>query len=138
MDRETGTTLMELLVSLIIMGLVLSLSLPSLQRLVANQRLAAAANDTLALMLQARSSSLVQGDIVICIKNTDCDDNTPGPGLIAFHDSNKNLTRGRTLSRKPVTQNKFNGSGEVFGANPGLDTKPLAKGTTRTGAFTSA
>lgn len=91
MKKQTGITLMEILVSLLVMSALLSLSLPSLQRMVVGQRLVAAANDTLAVILQARSSSLVRGDIVICIKNSGCDDADPGPGLMAFHDKNKNL-----------------------------------------------
>lgn len=91
MTKQTGITLMETLVSLLVIGTLLSLSLPPLQRMIDNQRVIAAANDTLAVLLQARSSSLVRGDIVICIKNSGCRGNTPGPGLTAFHDSNKNL-----------------------------------------------
>lgn len=91
MKRQTGTTLLEALVALSIMGIALSIAAPSFQRLLISQQLTAAANDTLAVLLQARSSSLVRGDIVICVKNSRCDEKIPGPGLMAFHDSNKNL-----------------------------------------------
>jgi len=137
MKREAGTTLMELMVSLIIMGLVLSLSLPSLQRLVTSQRLTSAANDTLALLLQARSSSLVQGDIVICIKNSDCNDHSPGPGLMAFHDSNKNLKHdtGENIVAETGDTKQIQWQWKSFRGKPWFRYKATGKGYYQNGSF---
>lgn len=137
MTKQTGITLMEVMVSLLIMGVTFSISLPSLQRMMVSQRLTAAANDTLAVLLQARSSSLVRGDIVICIKNSGCDGDDPGPGLMAFHDSNKNLQHdsGEPIVAETRNTKQIQWQWKSFRGKPWFRYKATGRGYYQNGSF---
>ena len=137
MKTQTGTTLLETLIALSIVAIALSVSLPSMQKMLASQRLTAAANDTLGVLLQARSSSLVQGDIVICIKNSDCDGKAPGPGLIAFHDSNKNLKRdtGEVIVAETGETKHIQWQWKSFRGKPWFRYRATGKGYYQNGSF---
>ncbi|MCK0155216.1 GspH/FimT family pseudopilin [Alcanivorax sp. S6407] len=137
MKLQAGTTLLEALIALVIMGTLLSISLPPMQRMVTSQRLAAAANDTLAVLLQARSSSLVRGDIVICIKNSGCEGDAPGPGLQAFHDSNKNLKRdsGETIVAETGNAKQIQWQWKSFRGKPWFRYQASGKGYYQNGSF---
>lgn len=137
MKKQTGITLMEALVSLLIIGMTLSLGQPSLQRVIESQRLTAATNDTLAVLLQARSSSLVRGDIVICIKNSSCHGDNPGPGLMAFHDNNKNLRHDidELIVAETNDTKKIQWQWKSFRGKPWFRYKATGKGYYQNGSF---
>ncbi|MGB2246586.1 MAG: GspH/FimT family pseudopilin [Alcanivorax sediminis] len=137
MRTQIGTTLIETMIALLIIGVTLTITLPTMNRFIMDQRLAAAANDTLAVLLQARSSSLVRGDIVICIKNSGCEGNAPGPGLMAFHDSNKNLKRdeGEIIVAETGATKQMLWQWKSFRGKPWFRYKATGKGYYQNGSF---
>jgi type IV fimbrial biogenesis protein FimT len=94
--RSRGFTLMELMVTLAVAGVLLSIGVPSMREFMRNGRLTGAANDTLMAVLAARNEALRRQDVVsFCPSANPTDPNptcTAGAtaGFISFVD--KNLT----------------------------------------------
>ena len=63
--RPGGFTLTELLVTLALVAIMLTLAAPSMQKILANQRLSAAASDFMATAMQARSAALKYNQRVV-------------------------------------------------------------------------
>ncbi len=68
---QTGFTLVELLIAVVIFSLLITLSIPSYTNLVNSSKRDAEVNDLLAFMVMARHESIMSGEIVtLCPLNT--------------------------------------------------------------------
>jgi type IV fimbrial biogenesis protein FimT len=97
--RETGFTLYELMITLLIVGVVLSFGLPNLRGVAANSRITTAANDLHASFQLARSEAVrAKSNVTICASADPLD---PGSdcggswdqGYIVFLDDDGDLAR---------------------------------------------
>jgi len=98
--RYSGFTLIELMTTVAIVGIIAAFALPSFQDLIAKNRLAAISNNFLTDLMMARSEAIKRGTTVtLCRRNaggSDCD--ATGTltdwqnGWIAFIDSNNDGT----------------------------------------------
>jgi len=100
---QTGITLVELLITLVIISLLLALSGPSYNSLVNASKRDAEVNDLLAFMVMARHESIMSGEIVtLCPLNTkkECGRNWNGE-LHLFKDpeNNRALSNDRQVIR---------------------------------------
>lgn len=94
--RQRGFTLGETLTALAIVGVGLSLAVPSLQSLTSSNRQATAVNDLVATMHLARSEAVMRNRHVTVCTSTDgesCGDEHWEQGWIAWVDDNGNGTR---------------------------------------------
>ncbi len=97
---ESGFTLYELLITLLIVGVILTLGVPNLSDFMANSRLTGAANDLHASFQLARSeAALAKTNITICASPNpfDAGANCGGnwnQGFIVFVDDNGDINRG--------------------------------------------
>ncbi len=98
-QAQRGFTLYELLITVLIVGLVLSIGVPNLRGFAQNSRMTGAANDLHAAFQLARSEAArAKTNITICGSATpmaagaDCD-GTLDQGFIVFVDSNGDLLR---------------------------------------------
>lgn len=96
---QSGFTLYELLITLLIVGVILTLGIPNLSEFTANSRLTAAANDLHASFQLARSEAArAKTNITICASANpfaaaaDCG-GTWNQGFIVFLDDNGDLAR---------------------------------------------
>ena len=96
---QNGFTLYELLITLLVVGVILSLGVPNLSEFAANSRLTGAANDLHAAFQLARSEAArAKTNITICASadpfagNADCG-GTWEQGFIVFLDDNGDLAR---------------------------------------------
>lgn len=116
--RELGFTLYELLMTLLVIGVVLSLGIPNLRDFSANSRIAATANDLHSSFLVARSEAArSKSNITICasansqLAAANCN-GTFDDGWIIFVDTNGDLQRlGATenvLRRNPAIDTSIN------------------------------
>jgi len=97
--KQNGFTLYELLITLLVLGVVLTFGIPNLSEFTQNSRLAGASNDLLASFQLARSEAArSKTNITICASNNSLDANancggTWDDGWIVFIDMNGDLTR---------------------------------------------
>ncbi|MFN4325463.1 MAG: GspH/FimT family pseudopilin [Azonexus sp.] len=97
---ESGVTLVELMITLAVLGVLLAIAVPSFNALIASSRVSASTNELLAAMAQSRSEAIRRGQrVVLCIQ----DPNNPGQctnagsweqGWMAFVDLDRNGTPG--------------------------------------------
>lgn len=66
---QSGFTLVELMITLLLVGVLATLGVPSYRSFVINQQLSAASTDFLVSLLQARSEAVRQGKIVSIFPN---------------------------------------------------------------------
>lgn len=95
MERNSGLTLIELLISLSIAGTLIALAAPSFASLLQNSRLTALTNEIIATLHYTRSEAIRRGErVTLCKGNIDdgCDDSTKGweQGWLIFVDQNNN------------------------------------------------
>jgi prepilin-type N-terminal cleavage/methylation domain-containing protein len=96
---QTGFTLYELLVTMLIVGVVLTLGIPNLSDFTRNSRITSTANDLHASFLMARSESArAKTNITICASSNSMDagancQGTWDQGFIVFVDENADLDR---------------------------------------------
>ncbi len=94
---QSGFTLYELLVTLLIVGIVLTLGIPNLSDFTRNSRITGTSNDLHASFLMARSESArAKTNITICASSNSMDadatcQGTWDQGFIVFLDDNANL-----------------------------------------------
>ncbi len=96
---QTGFTLYELLITLLVVGVILTLGIPNLTQFTANSHLTGAANDLHAAFQLARSEAArAKTNITICASadpfagNADCN-GTWEQGFIVFLDDNGDIAR---------------------------------------------
>ena len=103
---QTGFTLYELLVTLLIVGVVLTLGIPNLSDFTRNSRITSTANDLHASFLMARSEAArAKTNITICASSNSMASNatcqgTWDQGFIVFVDDNFDLVR--AVGTEPV------------------------------------
>lgn len=90
MVTARGFTLLECITALTIAGTLVTVGMPAMQHFLVEQRLTAAANDTLGVLLQARAGGQMAGTILVCVKGSNCQNPGSGQGLFAFQDQNHN------------------------------------------------
>jgi type IV fimbrial biogenesis protein FimT len=96
MHRSSGFTLMELIVTLALAAIVLTLGVPSFQNVIRDDRLATRTNDFVAALQLTRSEAIKRGvRVTLCksVTGTSCA-NSGGyeQGWIVFIDPNNNAT----------------------------------------------
>lgn len=98
MKKLTGFTLIELIVTLAVVGVLLTLGLPSMKTFVQGDRLIAASNELLSALNIARSEAIKNNvSVTLCESEDGATCNNPGTGKwqngwIVFIDSNRDLT----------------------------------------------
>jgi len=139
-----GITLVELLVSLTIVGVLLVLSMPTWSSTLERMRLAKATNDLLSHITLARTESIRTGQRVVVCKGDDelgCRTGTPdwGGGWIVFVDSNRNgVWNSSDSQERLVSSSRGARNVRVFGNTHVRDYvaySPQGYSRTHTGAF---
>ncbi len=93
MKRERGFTLLELMITLAVGGLLLSMAVPALQSFTNNSKRAGAVNDFVSSMHLARNTAITANSrVTICASSnaTNCQAVTWDQGWIVFIDPNSN------------------------------------------------
>ena len=99
MDKQHGFTLIELMVTLAIAAIVITVGVPSFRSMVRDIRIAAHTNEFIAAFNMARSEAIKRGERVILLPNTASD---WGKGWRIVHDANNNgkIDTGETVLRQ--------------------------------------
>ena len=98
--RQTGFTLYELLITVLVIGVILTIGVPNMAEFTQNSRLTSTSNDLLSSFQLARSEAArSRGNITICASNNSLDANancggTFNDGWIIFVDTDGDLNRG--------------------------------------------
>ena len=93
MKRERGFTLLELMITLAIGGILLSMAVPALQSFTNNAKRSSAVNDFVSSMHLARNTAITtNARVTICASSdaTNCGGVTWDKGWIVFNDFNSN------------------------------------------------
>jgi type IV fimbrial biogenesis protein FimT len=94
MDKEPGFTLVELLITIVVLTILLAVGVPAFQSFIKNNRVTAQANDLASTIQLARSEALKRGtNVVVCASNdqaTCTGKDTWASGWIVFSDLNLN------------------------------------------------
>ncbi len=97
--RQSGFNLLELMIALLIAGMVLGFGIPSFTAFIANNRMAAAANDLVTSIHVGRTEAVKRRQTVtICASSTwadanpDCDLGGGGGGWIVFTDADGSVS----------------------------------------------
>lgn len=138
--NASGFTLIELMITVAIIAIVLTIAVPSFQQVIMNNRMATQANDLLGSMNLARSEAVKRGQRVALCKTADPFAATPacttsgawGQGWLIFVDSdNDALSAGEVLLKVHESISPSTLSGDTNVANY---LSYAADGTTRLAA----
>ena len=93
MDKEPGFTLVELLITIVVVSILLAAGVPAFQSFIKNNRVTAQTNDLVSAIQLARSEALKRGaNVVVCASKDQAtcseDKNTWADGWIVFSDLN--------------------------------------------------
>jgi type IV fimbrial biogenesis protein FimT len=108
-DRQSGFTLFELLTTLAITGIGLSLAVPGLQNIVAGSQRATAINELVSTIHLARSAAITRNEqVTVCPSSTglSCDDSHWEDGWVYFTD--------------PDQSRQVSGDEVILGTAPGI------------------
>jgi len=72
-ERSSGFTLIELMITLALVGIIASFAVPSFANLIANSRLASTSNDVVGLLNYARAEAVKSGRVVLALPLTGSD-----------------------------------------------------------------
>ena len=110
-NKQTGFTLYELLITVLIVGVILAMGIPNLRQFTQNSRMTSAANDLLSSFHLARSeASRAKSNITICASEKPMTapacDGTWDKGHIVFVDTDGDISLGptETVLRANLTQ----------------------------------
>jgi type IV fimbrial biogenesis protein FimT len=68
--KERGVTLVELMITLAVTGVLLAIAVPSFESLIASSRLSTSTNDLLSAIAQSRSEAIRRGQrVVLCVQD---------------------------------------------------------------------
>lgn len=115
--REKGLTLVELIVTVVIAAILLTLAAPNLSSFLQRDRLGAQANELLADLAYARSEAIKRGAVVIVCKSDDATAADPTCNTTVADP----WTKGRVIFIDNVTVNNDPDDGEVLRIRQGLD-----------------
>lgn len=95
--KTKGFTLMELMMTLAVVGVILAIAVPSFREFQLNNRMTAAANDLLASIQHARSEAIKRQRIVVLCASTNPVANPPGcsasfSGWVVWADADNDAT----------------------------------------------
>ncbi len=116
-EREKGFTLVELIVTLVVAAILLTLAAPNLSSFLQRDRLGAQANELLSDLAYARSEAIKRGAVVIVCKSTNPTAADPDCNLTATDP----WTKGRVIFVDNVTANNDPDPGEVLRVRQELD-----------------
>ena len=135
--HEAGFTLVELIITLTIAGILIALAAPAMQTFVLDQRLTTQANDFIADLSLSRSEAIRRAsNVVICrqggsVSSPSCSTTAAwGAGWVVFVDadsngalaSNESVLRIRQSLDGSNTLNAISGTNSIVFANTGLTT----------------
>lgn len=89
--RPRGFTLIELMVTLAVLGVMMAIAIPSFRYVQNSSRLSAAANELVATLQLARMEAIrSNARVVVCASSagTACDNSTTASGVLVFTDTN--------------------------------------------------
>jgi len=121
MNKQWGFTLVELLITMAIVVIVLTVGVPSFQQMIRNNKIIAQTNDFLGAYNFARSEAIKRGQrVVMCPSNngTNCVNVNWDQGWIVFVDADNNAAVGNAAT-EPVlrVQDQFDTTTDQFGNN---------------------
>lgn len=94
---QPGFTLLELMVTLVVLGILLAVGVPSFANIIRNNRITARTNELVATFTYARSEAMKRGDVVTTCSSADEDScaasNDWATGWIIFVDLNRDGAR---------------------------------------------
>lgn len=104
MKKYSGFTLLELMITLTIVGLVTAFAVPSMSTFTKNDRLATQINALVGHLALARSEAVLRNQqVIVCVSNnsTSCSGNDWKDGWIVFIDADNDsgFTAGETIVR---------------------------------------
>jgi len=105
MNRQRGFTLIELIITMAIAAIVLTVGVPSFQAMMRNNRAATYTNEFMSALNLARSEAIKRGwRVVLCPGNqAGCNGNAWGNGWIVFVDAD--ATGDGNFANDPITDN---------------------------------
>jgi len=113
MNRQRGFTLIELIITMAIAAIVVTIGVPSFQAMMRNNRAAAHTNEFMSALNLARSEAIKRGwRVVLCPGNqAGCNGNAWGNGWIVFIDADAN---GNNILDQATDDNGQWDNGEVI------------------------
>lgn len=119
-SRQSGVTLLELMIAIAVLGVLLTVAVPGFNQLVLNNRQVAATNEFVGGIQLARSTAITRNSrVTICASSAQasCDGGNWSEGWIAFVDVNGNQDResGEVLLRTQGEVSNVNISSADFG-----------------------
>jgi len=95
-----GFTLLDLMTTIVVLGVLLTIGIPSFASIMRNNRIAASTNELVVTLTYARSEAMKRGDVVTVCSSTDQDacagSNNWANGWIVFVDLNRDGSRDAT------------------------------------------
>lgn len=116
-EGEKGFTLVELIVTLVVAAILLTLAAPNLSTFLQRDRLGAQANELLSDLAYARSEAIKRGAVIIVCKSDDPALADPGCNTTPTDP----WTKGRVIFIDNVTANGDPDPGEILRVRQGLD-----------------